>query len=174
MGVLTFEPCEECRFRGWVHSLEPFEVQSCDNCTPDNFYDQDAILRHREDCGCDWPEFDFPHAICRWLKYSVDHVGDQELSSMLEDIREWAEQYGDFVSNVELLMVKVGNAITHWEFLPSGKVPEDVGNSLANVAELLVQIFSMKRTGRLPKHWFQSFEMGTYNEHKDRWTRPKE
>jgi len=49
-----WEPCSPgCK--GWYHSEDPCDIEKCDSCGRFR-YDEEAILAHRSECGCNHPE----------------------------------------------------------------------------------------------------------------------
>lgn len=42
---------------GWDHFDDPYEIERCDDCGRFSS-DDEAILAHRDECGCAWPEYD--------------------------------------------------------------------------------------------------------------------
>lgn len=62
LGTVRGDACDACEGAGWGHfesSSYGREVERCDSCAGRGSpcpTDEDAVIRHRIECGCDWPE----------------------------------------------------------------------------------------------------------------------
>lgn len=94
----TWDPCcEGCL--GWLHMNSPYEVEQCDECkrfglTPEGH--AKAILAHREECGCGWPELDIQDAAMAWARDMGPEMDDD-----VKELRELLDERGiGFMDNV--------------------------------------------------------------------------
>ncbi len=61
--------------KGWLHMDSPYEIEKCDECGK---YDSDdeAVVAHRLECGCDWPDYHsdghVSHLPCFSCKKNID------------------------------------------------------------------------------------------------------
>lgn len=158
MGALSIG-CGECEYKGWLHFNEPFEIERCDTCAPEGFTDQDAVRKHRVDCGCEWPEVDYQHLIHRALIYDQGEFKDRTLHAMCEQFWLLAEDRENFLENLEGLMDLLGQAIEKYYELDTHDLPpwerpsKYIHNSFEVVSNNLMIVFSLKRQGLWKPHW---------------------
>lgn len=175
MTLKLYDGCEECQHRGFLHMHEPFEIERCDACAPEEFTDDDAIELHRIRCGCDWPEQDYRHALWRSFDYRIK---DEGLRETIDTFRAYLEANGPGSANtVEGLASDIGYlAILAKEILIAFqnrkiRAANDiyVFRNVEWVAVTLDKLIRRLDENKLPLHWFWPMEKGTYNKENDTW-----
>lgn len=159
--------CDTCEGRGWHHMSEPFEIERCDSCAPKGWDDRKAAQKHREDCGCDWPDIDYQHMVVRASLFDQPRNIVTSISVILDEFGLVAMDRENFVSQLPRMMKILGRAYTTYLACAEeqdAKYP--LLETLSFLASTLVVISSLKIHDQLPDHWFWSFEDGKVIEGK--------
>lgn len=167
MVFKSHDGCEECRHRGFLHMVDPFEIQRCDACSPSDFTDDDAIELHRIRCGCDWPEHDYPHVFGRALEYRVNDVA---LEVAMERFSELAYDREGFKTNIGRLAAAATEVVRAFrQRSRASNSDEYILKEIDWIAETLKKLLELMKQNKLPDHWFWSLGEGTYDAKKDIW-----
>jgi len=163
--------CEECGGQGWLHMSEPFEIERCDNCSPNGWDDLKAAKKHRETCGCDWPETDYQNMVTRSSFFGWREVVPR-LLEVMNKFWSVARDRKNFVVNLPKMVEILGRAHeVYWDCAKEQDSLLPFRDRLSFLASTLVVLTSMQSRGQLPDHWFWYLEEGKLR--GDKWKAEK-
>jgi hypothetical protein len=90
----------------WDHFGEPFEIQAIDGGPLKD--DKEAQAKHREECGCSWPEFDYHAAFHAWWNLDLsplNSITGAQISEML--VIAQRSTFGDYTDVIKQKLSRI-------------------------------------------------------------------
>jgi len=157
-------PCE-CEGDEWLHMGEPFEIHRCDLCCGKDGSDDEARLKHREDCGCDWPEVDYRSFLTRHIGYLPAQTIESSL--LKSKLQKALLEYDQLHLSVPVLLRRLGEYYCHIRETPDISWRDDV-EYLDQISAHVLEFHAMVFNSTCPPGFDKSYDSGVVDE-EGRW-----
>lgn len=137
-------------FRDWGHFGEPFEIQANDDGPLED--DKAAVIKHREECGCSWPEFDYHAAFHAWWNFDLSPL-NSITGSHISEMLVMAERE-HFDERFDILMKKLSRILDLSDQIGNSKVIQAAQGSI----KLMKEYQQAKKDGLIGPFQFKNAE----------------